>query len=90
MSDTGTLRIHAQVRPRAAGEAAGEAARKQPIQIDAPAKKHRGKIRKPKAKLTYGDRLLRNSAYACALLLGVLALGNVNEPWAKNASDSVQ
>ncbi len=90
MSDTGTLRIHAQVRPTSAGEAGGGAARKPPIQIEAPAKPRRGRIRKPKAKLTYGDRLLRNSAYACALLLGVLALGNVNEPWAKKASDSVE
>lgn len=89
MSDTGTLRIHAQVRPQA-GKAAGDAARRPPIQIDVPAKKRRGRIRKPKAKLTYGDRLLRNSAYACALLLGVLALGNVNEPWAQKASDSVE
>ena len=86
MSDSGTLRIHAQVRPAAAESTA----RKQPIQIDIPAKPRRGRIRKPKAKLTYGDRLLRNSAYACALLLGVLALGNVNEPWAKRASDSVE
>ena len=34
--------------------------------------------------------MLRNSAYACALLLGVLALGNVDQPWAKKASESVE
>ena len=85
MSDTGTLRIHAQVRPAAAGPE-----KKPPIHIEAPAKKPRGRIRRPKARMTYGDRLLRNSAYACALLLGVLALGNVNQPWAKKASDSVE
>ncbi|MBR1561116.1 MAG: M23 family metallopeptidase [Clostridia bacterium] len=88
MSDTGTLRIHAQVRPAQAGAERG--AEKPPIQIVAKPRKGRGKIKKPRPKLTQADRLLRNSAYACALLLGVLALGNVDQPWAKKASDSVE
>ena len=40
--------------------------------------------------MTGADRLLRNSAWACALLLGVLALGNVDQPWAQKASQSVE
>lgn len=41
-------------------------------------------------KLSAGDRMLRNTAVACALLLGVLALGNIRQPWAMRASETVQ
>ena len=34
--------------------------------------------------------MLRNTAVACALLLGVLALGNIRQPWAMRASETVQ
>lgn len=44
----------------------------------------------PKPKLSAGDRMLRNTAVACALLLGVLALGNIRQPWAMRASETVQ
>lgn len=82
MSENSTLRIHATIRP-------DEGAPKQPIRIEqAEATTHRP--RRARAKLTRTDRLLRNSAYACALLLGVLALGNVDQPWAKKASDTVE
>lgn len=82
MSENSTLHIHARVRPQ-------EAPPKQPIKIEKTPepKPHR---RRARAKLTRTDRLLRNSAYACALLLGILALGNVNQPWAKKASDTVE
>lgn len=40
--------------------------------------------------LSFPDRLLRSSAIACALLLGVLALGNINQPWARSASESIE
>lgn len=81
MSENSTLRIHARVRPHAEEE-------RPPIKIEkAEVPRHRRRVR---AKLTRTDRLLRNSAYACALLLGVLALGNVNQPWAKKASDTVE
>jgi len=80
MSENSTLRIHAQLRPQAEDV-------KQPIRIE---KAEAPKRRRAKAKLTRTDRRLRNSAYACALLLGVLALGNVNQPWAKKASDTVE
>ena len=84
MSDTGTLKIHARVRPE--GTAAEKAP---PIVIEAQEKPHAGAPRR-RARLTRGDRLLRNSAYAFALLLGVLALGNVDQPWARKASESVE
>ena len=43
-----------------------------------------------KAHLSFQDRLLRNSALACAVLLGILALGNVNAPWATKAADGIR
>ena len=81
MSETGRLKIHAKLRPEAAAEKAP------PIIIEATEPPRRPRRR---AALTRGDRLLRNSALAFALLLGILALGNVDEPWAKRASESVE
>lgn len=43
-----------------------------------------------KTRLSFQERLLRNSCLACAVLLGVLALGNLNQPWAKKASDHIE
>ena len=43
-----------------------------------------------KTRLTFQERLLRNSCLACAVLLGVLALGNLNQPWAKKAAGSIE
>ena len=73
------LRIHAQITPA------------EPIISE---KKHirwRCLPKKPaKVKLTAGDRLLRNSALACAMLLGILTLGNIDHPLARSASESVR
>ena len=41
-------------------------------------------------RTTLQDKLLRNSCFACALLLGILALGNIQQPWAKNASGAIE
>ena len=43
-----------------------------------------------KTRLSFQERLLRNSFIACAVLLGVLALGNVQQPWAVKASRSIE
>ena len=43
-----------------------------------------------KTQLSFQERLLRNSCLACAVLLGVLALGNLNQPWARKAADGIQ
>ena len=43
-----------------------------------------------KTRLTFQERLLRNSCLACAVLLGVLALGSLNQPWAKKASEHIE
>lgn len=81
MSENSTLRIHAQVRP--------PVPEAKPIKIEKAAEP-KPRQRRQKRGLTRTDRLLRNTAYACALLLGVLALGNVEQPWAKKASDTVE
>ena len=54
------------------------------------APKPRRASRATKPRLSFPERLLRNSAIACAVLLAVLALGNVREPWAQKASEGVR
>lgn len=43
-----------------------------------------------KTRLSFQERLLRNSCLACALLLGVLALSGLNTPWAKQAAEHIE
>ena len=52
-------------------------------------KKHSRRLRF-RARLSFQDRLLRNSFLACAVLLGILALGNVQQPWATKAADGIK
>lgn len=84
MSESGTLKIHARMRPESAQ------GKTPPIRIESTAPEPPIRRRRRRGGLSRGDRLLKNSAYACALLLGVLALGNVDQPWAKRASESVE
>ena len=78
MSENRTLQIHTQMRPEAA--AIAEPARRAP----------RRRRRHPARRLSRGDRLLRNSAVACAVLLGILALGNIRQPWAEKAAEGIE
>ena len=79
MSENSTLQIHTQLRPE------------EPIvSVKKGQARRRGRTRRPKARLSAGERLLRNSAVACAALLGVLALGNIDQPWAAKARDSIR
>lgn len=43
-----------------------------------------------KTRLSFQERLLRNSCLACAVLLGILALGNLQQPWAQKAASSIE
>lgn len=43
-----------------------------------------------KTQLSFHERLLRNSCLACAVLLGILALGNLQQPWAKKAAEGIE
>lgn len=83
------LRIHARITPEAAQspEAAPQTVRWKCVPHPLQRKKQHPK---PAEKLTLSDRLLRNSALACALLLAILSLGNINRPWARSASESVE
>lgn len=81
MSENSTLRIHTQLGPAQGAEGAPRAAR-------GAKRRRRGRVGERKA--AFGDRLLRNSAIACAILLGILALGNVRQPWAQKAAQSVE
>ncbi len=40
--------------------------------------------------LTTGEKLLRNTAVACALLLTVMALKNVDQPWSRQATEGIR
>lgn len=52
-----------------------------------PAKKRRKDTR---TRLRFGERLLRNSAVACALLLALLAAKNIDTPWTRAAVEGVE
>ncbi len=95
MSENSTLTIHTQMPPE--GKAAPAEIRKRGKKEGREALRvwrHPGKkVRQPRAshpRATFSERLLRNSAIACAVLLGVLALGNVRQPWAQKAREGIQ
>lgn len=46
--------------------------------------------RKMRPQLTASEKLLRNSAVACALLLTVMALQNVNHPFTQTATEKIR
>lgn len=56
-------------------------------EFSAPTRRKHIRIRR---KLNFQERLLRNSFLACAVLLSILALGNVQQPWAKKAADGIE
>ena len=78
MSENSTLRIHTQIRPEERKGASGHVYQRK-----------RRRVRE-RAPLTHSDRLLRNSAIACALLLGILTLGNLRQPWAEKAAQGIE
>ena len=84
------LRIHAQITPtESAAPPPSSTQRVRWRSIPHPAQR-KGREPREKQKLTFGDRLLRNSALACALLLAILAMGNINQPWARSTSEAVE
>ena len=97
MSESRTLLIHTQLAPEGIQSTEATPARR--------AKKgtyrlkretqRTGHVRKAAraarpSRMGAGDRLLRNSAIACAVLLGVLALGNLRQPWAQKAVAGIE
>ena len=69
--------VHTAIRPK---EAAPEQQERMP---EAPPKNKRRKESLP-------ERLLRNTAIACALLLGILTLKNVDTPWSQAAIGGIE
>ena len=88
MSENSTLRIHTRFAPDTSHIAAAPEPKRQGGRR---ARRPTGRATRPARKrLSAGDRLLRNSAVACAVLLGVLALGNVRQPWAQKAREGIE
>jgi len=79
---TNKLRIHTQITPEE------EPVRKDKERIHWRCIPHAAS--KGRTKLAPFDRLLRNSALACAVLLGVLSLGNIDHPIARRTSNSIR
>ena len=79
-SDDLKLLIHTASAPAGIPQAA---------QPHAPSRRRSRRLR-VKARLSFQERLLRNSFLACAVLLGILALGNIQQPWAIRASEGIE
>lgn len=45
---------------------------------------------KPRKRVGFSERLLRNTAIACTMLLGVLTLKNVDAPWSQAAVSGIE
>lgn len=84
MSEKNNLHIHARITPEADNDF-----KKPKLKSNESNRIARNRKAIDK-RMTFSDRLLRNSTIACALLLGILALGNIDQPWAKKVSQGVQ
>lgn len=73
-SGKGTI-IHTNIRPGSTDEC-----NKSPVI----------KQRKLPQKVGFSERLLRNTAVACALLLGILTLKNIDAPWSRSAVEGIE
>jgi len=49
-----------------------------------------GHVKGLRKKLTFSERLLKNTAISCALLLGILAVRNIDAPWSKAAVNGIE
>ena len=49
----------------------------------------RGKTPRLRVRRTTGEKLLRNTAIACVLLLSVMAVSRIDQPWANRAVETV-
>lgn len=53
-------------------------------------KKAKQRAKQPKKSLSPSEKLLRNAAVACSLLLVVMALSNINQPWTQQATEGIR
>ena len=84
----GAAEAQTSERPHGEASAQGVAAGRRARRAGTRAIKNRR--RSAKARLTFGERLLRNSAIACALLLMLLAARNIDTPWTRAAVEGVE
>ena len=99
------LKIHTSVRPAAETKEGGaeqnigekrEGVCEAPLPAKAEKrKKHPDTARKQRRReikdgATVGEKLLRNTAVACALMLSVMALKNVDQPWSRKVTEGVK
>ena len=104
-NENGRLKIHTSMRPeepspvREEKSAAAEEAvktEKRPGRTTgsgewrAKVGRRRKKPREMKEGMTTGERLLRNTAVACALLLTVMSLKNADQPWSRKMTEGVR
>ena len=93
-----TLKIHTQIRPQEApSESEQTMQNKKPEKAEHEVRtqpkgraKHRKRTKEQGERLSAGERLVRNSAVACALLLTVMALKNVDQPWSRQAVEGIR
>lgn len=95
-NENGKLRIHTSARlaePPAADEkqeAAQERQEPLPEKRTAVRKRIGHPHREMRDGLTVGEKLLRNTAVACALLLTVMSLKNIDQPWSRKMTEGVR
>lgn len=82
------LKIHTSVK-NAPGDAGGTGAQEQPGWEVLPHPAQKGKRRRASA-LSIGERLIRNTAIAGALMLCVLAVRNIEAPWSEKAVEGIK
>lgn len=93
MSEKHVLRIHTQYTPP---ESAGVPPKKRRFRhfsgAGTTASAHTVQRRHTivPTRMGHTEKLLRNSAIACAVLLGILTLGNIDQPWAQKAAEGVE
>ncbi len=102
-NENSRLKIHTNVRPAVPDEAKETAQenetrqteeRRQPLPARGRESKRlrgsEGKKKDQADRQTVGERMMRNTAVACALLLTVMAIRNVDQPWSEKAEEGIR
>ena len=96
MSENSNLRIHSRIHPGESIPETETAPKNRKKRVSTKPKRRykpaqtQSSRAMPPSRNTHTERLLRNSAIACAVLLGVLTLTNVDQPWAKKAVNGIE
>lgn len=85
------LVIHTQKGPQETSSMSCKAAlQSPPAPVRWKVMRHPAMKKRARARLTVGERLLRNASVACAILLAVLTVKNIDLPWARAAISGVE